>query len=71
MVISKKNEKVMHMTLIKAGQELIKHNFKSKKIKYDGLKFDLIYCQVRHLRQIKASPGKVTYTNDKNITIQM
>ncbi len=70
-VISKKNDEVQRMVLIKAGQELIKHNFKSKKIKYEGLKFDLIYCQIRHLRQIKSSPGKVTYTNDKNLTIQM
>lgn len=70
-VICEKNEEVKRGALIEAGKELIKHNFKSKKIKYEGLKFDLIFCQIRYLRQIKASPGKVTYTNDKNLTIQM
>jgi len=70
-IICEKNKPPARSILIKASEELVKHNFKAKKIKYEGLKFDLIYCEIRHLKQIKSSPGKVTYSKDKNINVQM
>ncbi len=66
-----KGESLSHSVLTEAGRYLVEHNFKGKKDKFLGLKFNLIHCQVRFLKKVKGSPGKVTYINDKNVLIQM
>lgn len=70
-IVYKKKEEVKRDTLLLAARELVKFNFKSKQLKYQGIKFDIIYCEVRYLKPVKGSIGKVTYINDKNILVQM
>ncbi len=68
-IISDKKKPPSYQTLQLAGEELINATFGAKKKKFIGIKFDVIYCEIRHLKLLKGSVGKVTYTQNKNLTV--
>ena len=66
-----KKQRPTQELLREVGRRLVQSNFHKKKQKYEGIKFDIIFCEVRYVRPLKSSVGKVNYTNDKNILVQM